>query len=74
MSTASMSRRAFLKRARAFAAAGATAASLFQMLKPNYAWAIQVQPDDKRIRTETVSVPSPKRKRKHQRVSRAAGQ
>jgi carboxymethylenebutenolidase len=55
-----MSRRAFLKRAQGFAAAGATAASLFQMLKPNYAWAIQVQPDDRRIRTETVVVPSPK--------------
>jgi carboxymethylenebutenolidase len=55
-----MSRRAFLRRAQAFAAAGASAASLFQMLKPNYAWAIQVQPDDKRIRTETVVVPSPK--------------
>jgi len=55
-----MSRRAFLRRAQAFAAAGAAAASLFQMLRPNYAWAIQVQPDDKRIRTETVVVPSPK--------------
>ena len=55
-----MNRRAFLRRAQAFAVAGASAASLFQMLKPNYAWAIQVQPDDKRIRTETVVVPSPK--------------
>ena len=55
-----MNRRVFLRRAQAFAVAGASAASLFQMLKPNYAWAIQVQPDDKRIRTETVVVPSPK--------------
>jgi hypothetical protein len=30
-----------------------------QMLKPNYAWAIQVPPDDKRIRAETQTVPSP---------------
>jgi carboxymethylenebutenolidase len=55
-----MSRRAFLERAQRFAVAGASAASLFEMLRPNYAWAIQVQPDDKRIRTETVVVPSPK--------------
>ena len=29
------------------------------MLKPNYAWAVQVPPDDKRIRPNTVTVPSP---------------
>jgi carboxymethylenebutenolidase len=29
------------------------------MLKPNYAWAIQVPENDARIRTSTVSVPSP---------------
>lgn len=29
------------------------------MLKPNYAWAIQVPPDDKRIKAETQTVPSP---------------
>ena len=55
-----MSRRAFLKRAQAYAVAGASASSLFAMLKPNYAWAIQVPADDTRIRTETVVVPSPK--------------
>jgi carboxymethylenebutenolidase len=53
-----MSRRAFLRSAQAYATAGVSAASLFQMLKPNYAWAIEVPPDDKRIRTETVIVPS----------------
>ena len=36
-----------------------TAAALLQMLKPNYAWAIQVPPDDKGIRAETQTVPSP---------------
>ena len=36
-----------------------TAAALFQMLKPNYAWAMQVPPDDKRIKAEYVTVPSP---------------
>jgi carboxymethylenebutenolidase len=30
------------------------------MLKPNYAWATQVQPDDKRIKTERPTVQSPK--------------
>ena len=29
------------------------------MLKPNYAWAMQVQPDDKRIKAESATVPSP---------------
>jgi carboxymethylenebutenolidase len=29
------------------------------MLKPNYAWAIQVPPDDKRIKAESDTVPSP---------------
>ncbi len=36
-----------------------TAAALFRMLKPNYAWAIQVPPDDKRIKAEPATVPSP---------------
>jgi carboxymethylenebutenolidase len=38
-----------------------TAAALFQMLKPNYAWAVQVPADDKRINAEYISVASPKR-------------
>jgi carboxymethylenebutenolidase len=29
------------------------------MLKPNYGWAIQIQPDDKRIKSEAATVPSP---------------
>jgi carboxymethylenebutenolidase len=29
------------------------------MLRPNYAWAIQVQPDDSHIKAEFVTVPSP---------------
>jgi carboxymethylenebutenolidase len=52
-------RRAFLDGARKFAVGGVTAAALLRMLKPNYAWAIQVAPDDKRIKAETASVPSP---------------
>jgi carboxymethylenebutenolidase len=54
-----ISRRKFLRRAQKFAAGGATATALFRMLKPNYAWAIQVPPDDKRIKAETATVPSP---------------
>ena len=54
-----ISRRQFLEGAQKFAVGGVTAAALFQMLKPNYAWAIQIPPDDKRIRTEYDTVPSP---------------
>src|SRR6266851_5436223 len=52
-------RRAFLDGARKFAVGGVTAAALFRMLRPNYAWAIQVPPDDKRIKAESAAVPSP---------------
>src|ERR1700757_1127495 len=54
-----ISRRQFLDGAQKFAVAGVTAAALFEMLRPNYAWAIQVPPDDKRIKAEYVTVPSP---------------
>jgi len=54
-----VSRRQFLDRAQKFAVGGVTAAALFQMLKPNYAWAIQMQPDDKRIKSERQTVQSP---------------
>lgn len=54
-----MNRREFLDGAQKFAVGGVTAVALWEMLKPNYAWAIQVQPDDKRIKSETVTVPSP---------------
>jgi carboxymethylenebutenolidase len=54
-----INRRDFLNRAQKFAAGGVTAAALFQMLKPNYAWAVQVPADDKRIKAEYDTVPSP---------------
>src|ERR1700747_1739806 len=54
-----ISRRKFLHGAQKFAVAGVTAAALFQMLRPNYAWAIQVPPDDKRIKAEYVTIPTP---------------
>ncbi len=53
-------RRGFLDGAQKFAVGGVTATALFEMLKPNYAWAVQVPTDDKRIKSETVTVPSPK--------------
>src|ERR1700745_592225 len=55
-----ISRRDFLDGAQKFAVGGVTAAALFQMLKPNYARAVQVPADDKRINAEYVSVVSPK--------------
>jgi carboxymethylenebutenolidase len=54
-----VSRRGFLRRAQKFAVGGVTAAALFQMLRPNYAWAIQVPPDDKRIKASRETVASP---------------
>ena len=54
-----ISRRQFLHRAQKFAVGSVTAAALFETLRPNYAWAIQVSPDDKRIKAEYVTVPSP---------------
>lgn len=52
-------RRGFLRGAEKFAVGGVTAMALFQMLRPNYAWAIQVQPDDKRIKSSSETVSSP---------------
>ncbi len=54
-----VSRREFLHKAQKFAVGGVSAAMLLDMLKPNYAWATQVAPDDKRIKAEYVTVPSP---------------
>lgn len=54
-----LSRRAFLDKAQKFAVGGVTAAMLLDMLKPNYAWATQVPPDDKRIKAEYDTVASP---------------
>jgi carboxymethylenebutenolidase len=54
-----MDRRQFLDRAQNFVVAGLTGAALLDVLKPNYAWAVQVAPDDKRIVTEHPTVPSP---------------
>ncbi|HEY0080102.1 MAG TPA: dienelactone hydrolase family protein [Pyrinomonadaceae bacterium] len=52
-------RRTFLERAGKFAVGGLTVAAIFQSLRPNYAWAQQVKPDDKRIRAGYEVVQSP---------------
>src|SRR6266480_5418073 len=52
-------RREFLDGAKKFAAGGLTATAIWESLRPNYAWAEQVPKDDKRIKTESVTVPSP---------------
>jgi carboxymethylenebutenolidase len=52
-------RREFLDGAQKFAVGGVTAMALFEMLRPNYAWAVQVSPDDKRITANYATVPSP---------------
>jgi carboxymethylenebutenolidase len=54
-----ISRRGFMERAGKFAIGGLTTAAIFEALKPNYAWAQQVPKDDKRIKTEYVTIPSP---------------
>jgi carboxymethylenebutenolidase len=54
-----MSRRDFLTGAKNFAIGGVTAAALLEMLRPNYAMAIQVLPDDKRIKATFEAVSSP---------------
>jgi carboxymethylenebutenolidase len=52
-------RRAFLDRAGKFAVGGLTVAAIFESLTPNYAWAQQVPPDDKRIKVGYEVVQSP---------------
>jgi carboxymethylenebutenolidase len=54
-----ISRRDFLDGASKFAVGAVTATALWEMLRPHYAWAQQVPKDDKRIRAEYVTYPSP---------------
>jgi carboxymethylenebutenolidase len=54
-----INRRTFLERAGKFATGGLTVAAIFESLRPNYAWAQQVPPDDKRIKVGYESVQSP---------------
>ena len=52
-------RRDFLDRAARYAVGGFTAAAMLESLTPNHALAQQVAKDDKRIRTEYLTYPSP---------------
>ena len=52
-------RRTFLDRAKVLAIGGMSTGMLFEALRPNYAWAQQVQPNDARIRAERATVQSP---------------
>jgi carboxymethylenebutenolidase len=52
-------RRSFLDGLSKFAVGGVTAAAIFESLRPNYAWAQQVPPDDKRIKVGYEVVQSP---------------
>jgi carboxymethylenebutenolidase len=54
-----ISRRQFLDGAAKYAAGGLTAAAIWESLRPNYALAEQVPQDDKRLKTDFVTVPSP---------------
>jgi len=54
-----ISRRQFLDDAGKYAVGGFTAAAMLESLRPNYAWAQQIPKDDKRIKTEYVTYPSP---------------
>ena len=52
-------RREFFDGAKKFATGGVTAMALWESLRPNYALAQQVAKNDKRIKTEYATVPSP---------------
>ena len=54
-----ITRRDFFDRAQKFAVGGLTVATIFESMKPNYAWAQQVPKDDKRLKTGYETVQSP---------------
>jgi len=54
-----LDRRGFLQQAQRFAKAGVTAAGLLAALSPNFAAGQQVRPNDARLKTERVTIPSP---------------
>ena len=54
-----LDRRGFLARAQRFAKAGVTATGLLAALSPDFAAGQQVKPDDARLKSERLTVPSP---------------
>ena len=67
-------RREFMARAQKFAIGAVSAAALVEMLKPNYAWAIQVPEDDKAHQGRTGHSPLAQRQRPYRLLSGAARQ
>jgi carboxymethylenebutenolidase len=55
-----ITRRDFLDRAAKYAVGGFTAAAMLEALSPNFAWAQQVKPDDKRIEAGYAAYLAPK--------------
>ena len=55
-----LSRRDFLERAARYAVGGFTAAAMLEALVPNFAWALQVKPDDTRIEAGYADYLAPK--------------
>jgi carboxymethylenebutenolidase len=55
-----LTRREFLDRAAKYALAGFSAAAMLEALTPNFAWAQQVKPDDKRLEAGYADYLSPK--------------
>ena len=54
-----ISRRTFLNRAGKFAVGGLTVTAIWESMRPNYAWAQTVDPNDKEIKTGYETVQSP---------------
>jgi carboxymethylenebutenolidase len=54
-----INRREFLDAANKYAVGGLTAMAIFESLRPDYVFAQQIAPDDSRLKTEYVTVPSP---------------
>src|SRR5262245_61381796 len=54
-----MDRRTFMNSIGKFAVGGLTAAAIFESLKPNYAWAQTIKPEDPEIKVGYETVPSP---------------
>ena len=54
-----LDRRGFLDGAAKFTVGSMTAAAMLDALRPNYAWAQEVAPDDPRIALEYINYPSP---------------
>jgi carboxymethylenebutenolidase len=54
-----ISRREFLDGAQKFAVGGLTATTIWESLRPHYAWAEQVPKDDSRLKTDWATVSSP---------------